>query len=717
MKKKAFTLVALSFLLSGCRLVSNNSQSTNPDKYLFVNNKPTTLSYHVGDALNLAGISILQVDGDHSSIIEDYVTNPKEGYIFLESDAGNKSISVDKTGYKSANFTVTVSNLPKLEIRNLPYKTEYEVGELFSSNGLSIYYGNKAFTKYNLSLEGKVFNQVGTFTCVVAIEGYYPVSFDVKVFNSKQLIIDSLPNKTTYTQGEEFDIAGLVVKDGKGNIVSDYSLSKENGDKFKYEGETTIIVSKTGYIDASFKVTVNKGAPIEDKNASVRIYYINDTHGSFVRTDNEAGMAYIGQYIMSSVANDMANGKYSIVLSGGDMFQGGFESNETYGDIMIDAMNIIGFDAMVLGNHEFDWGEECIPNFASKLNCPIISSNVFFADSGERPNYISPYVILERGDVKIGIIGAARENMGSSITGSISDKFRFPSPNSYIKSFSNELRKTYNCDLIIAAFHDEGFEDTSGSPVKYSDLTEVDAETGRKYVDAMFFAHDHKTKSGELNDVPYLEAGSNGKYLGIMEFDLHSDGYGYTASPKTRLYMHAPTYCTEENPEIAALADKYESVYGDPDEIVYTFKNYYSSDSFTSVVCQAMLWYVNNHQSEFDYTPVYFASHNTGGIRTNIQKGVFTKRDLIKAFPFDNALTIQTCNSTNIENMKNSSYYATAQTNDFAYDGNGLVKAVSIVYISEYRYASYYQQSYIKYNVTAKEALYTYLVNQIDPNL
>ena len=74
------------------------------------------------------------------------------------------------------------------------------------------------------------------------------------------------------------------------------------------------------------------------------------------------------------------------------MFQGGAESNITYGDIVIDAMNIIGFDAMAIGNHEFDWGEEVLSSMASKMDFPLLGFNVYYKDTLNRPSFLSPSI-------------------------------------------------------------------------------------------------------------------------------------------------------------------------------------------------------------------------------------------------------------------------------------------------------------------------------------
>ena len=135
----------------------------------------------------------------------------------------------------------------------------------------------------------------------------------------------------------------------------------------------------------------------------------------------------------------------------------------------------------------------------------------------------------------------------------------------------------------------------------------------------------------------------------------------------------------------------------------------------------AMYWFVNDNKSKFGGDTIYFASHNTGGVRAKVFSGAFTMKEFVKVFPFDNKLVIQTCNSTNIYRMSSSSYYRTYQASDIIYSG-GYTKAVTITYISEYRVqpdgSNSYQVSRVIYDsYTAKDALLAYLKEGIDPNL
>ncbi len=712
MKHKLFKAIPILslFVLSSCSLFKT-------EQILMVNKKPTQLSFNTGQAFNIDGMEV--IDSISGKTVTNFVTSIEPGYIFQSSDAElKKSVEVSKSGFKSTSYLIDVYDLPALEISSLP-KTKYRVGDTFSLEGLIVTCGNEVIEDYTSSItDGTTLTKGGYHQVVISKTGYFPTNFRISVDGALSLKIKRLPTNIIYNQGDSFSTSGLEVVDQDNQPVTDYTLSINNGNKLKYASdEIPITVSKELYQSAKFNITVN---PVTNTDIvdirNLTIYYVNDTHGSFIRQEkansyqNEAGMAYIGKYFKTQKANDPNN---TLILSGGDMFQGGYESNVTYGKVMIDAMNNIGFDAMVLGNHEFDWGEEVLQDMVGRLNCPTISCNSFYS-TGESLDYIAPYTIIEKDNLKIGIIGGAIEGMGSSIDSEISTNFSFPSPNSYIKKYSTELRLSYNCDLIIAGFHDGGFEGYDGEPTKYSDLVATDPLTNSKYVDAMFFAHDHLGKNGTYQGVPYLEAWSNGRDYGVMTLNVASNGINYTVRNSFTNVVQAYNACKTEDAEIAAIPSHYAEEIGNPDEVIYTFKNDYTSDAFATVACKAMLWYVNNNQETFDNHYVYASCHNLGGVRSAVQRGDFTYRNLIEVFPFDNKLIITKCNQSNINRMFSHLSLRAYSNQEIVYT-NGYTKAVIITYIR--KYSGIKTSELASYPNTAKEALVSYLQNSGDDSL
>lgn len=714
MRKLKFSIIGIITSLFLCSCLSHAEEShVRASNALVIEHAPNKTLYDLGETFTSEGLSVIDLSGHE---VFDYTSSYTDGQELNQE--GDFNVYLTKRNYVSASYKITVKDMHHLVVKSEPIKVTYQVGDYFSTNGLEVTdeLGNEV-TDYNLSYRvGNILKTSGMMDILVSKTDYVSTSFQINVESDKQLVVKHMPNKTTYNVGDAFDSTGLVIGDNKGNNDLAYTLSIHDGSILKYTGSIPVQVNVEGYPQISFNITVkDSGGHVSGEDKTIDIYYMNDTHGSFSRNadDKEAGIAYISSYLKEHKTDT------TLVLSGGDMLQGGIESNATKGKIMIEAMNVMGFDAMALGNHEFDWGEETLIDTMNLANFPLLSCNTFYSyDKKTRPSWVTPYTVIEKSGVTIGIIGFARYNMGSSISGSIANNFYFPSPESYIKSYSTELRLSYNCDLVLAVGHEEGYEANSGDsyPTKFSGLTQNDSATGRKYVDGFMFAHDHYRKNGTYNGVPFMESACNAEYLGHMTFDLSSNGVGYQVTDTDVELINAYDNCLVEDKEVTDLVSKYADYIQDPEKVLINFKNEYTREEFTVITAHAMVWYVNKNKDIFKNVTVYLGTHNITGIRVyDIPRGPFTLRDLVEACPFDNALCIQNVTESQYNSLKRNSYYAYYEEGRPVYSNN-ITHAVTISYIAEY--SSKIQQSYVAYpDYTAKKALMEYLQSSEASNL
>jgi 2',3'-cyclic-nucleotide 2'-phosphodiesterase (5'-nucleotidase family) len=94
----------------------------------------------------------------------------------------------------------------------------------------------------------------------------------------------------------------------------------------------------------------------------------------------------------------------TILLSAGDMFQGTPVSNLFKGRSVVDVMNHLEFDAMAIGNHEFDWGIDSLKNFIANSRFPYLAANIRGARGRFLPG-VKPYIIIEKKNLGVAIIG------------------------------------------------------------------------------------------------------------------------------------------------------------------------------------------------------------------------------------------------------------------------------------------------------------------------
>lgn len=105
------------------------------------------------------------------------------------------------------------------------------------------------------------------------------------------------------------------------------------------------------------------------------------------------------------------NGWGFLLLEGGDIFQGTPTGEFSQGRAVIEFMNRMGYDAMTIGNHDLDRGPDLFKRLAGEASFPVLGANLVDSASGALPGYLRPYVIIERGGLKIGILGITIQSL------------------------------------------------------------------------------------------------------------------------------------------------------------------------------------------------------------------------------------------------------------------------------------------------------------------
>lgn len=243
---------------------------------------------------------------------------------------------------------------------------------------------------------------------------------------------------------------------------------------------------------------------------TLNIVSMNDTHGALIETHASAGLIKGASYI-ESVRKE--NKKGTILLSAGDMYQGTAVSNMEYGNTMIECMNALEFDAMAVGNHEFDWGEQIIKNHHDgnkengEADYPYLACNIFYNNGTDqtsddtRVDWCKDYVIIERKDVKVGVIGWIGEECVDDIAEPIIKDFAFHSPLPLLKEYAKKLRGEEGCDLIIAVGHQGS--DLNNSIMKLPEESRINL---------IINGHTHTYYTNDKG-IPSIQSGSSLEYI------------------------------------------------------------------------------------------------------------------------------------------------------------------------------------------------------------
>lgn len=407
---------------------------------------------------------------------------------------------------------------------------------------------------------------------------------------------------------------------------------------------------------------------------TLNFYALNDFHGAFLYDEEakQAGLSKIGNFLIEQKTIDPEN---TFIISSGDMFQGGAESNITKGTVVIEAMNEIGFDSMTIGNHEFDWGESTLISMKEQMNFPLLGINVFYEDENggnteNRPSYLAPSTIVKKEGIKVGIIGSIMPNIDNSIIATIADDFYFDTSKKLIKEEANRLRNDENCDIVVLSAHD-------GQKSYYDDLT---------CLDAVFLGHEHEKMEGKYKSgIPYVQGQNYGTYLSHISLDLELENNHYKVVSSEVENIDTFSTFTENSTQIDNIYSKYEDdIAAIRDKVLYTFESDVSKSKFGSYIAESILNYAN---SETEVVSSLGCINSGGSVRDDVLAGEFTYGDLIKVYPFENTFCL-----IKIKPEDYSSYYSASGLYKSYYDNSTnkpFINNDSYTYIATIDYIAY----------------------------
>lgn len=138
----------------------------------------------------------------------------------------------------------------------------------------------------------------------------------------------------------------------------------------------------------------------------IHIFHSSDEHG-WLQPYQDSTSIWGGVANFYAGWRDSFNCDFSqdLFLSSGDNWAGPAISSWFDGEPTVELMNAMGYQASAAGNHEFDDGLELFAERAAQANYPYLSANIFWRDSGERPDFLQPWVMLSSRGVQIGVMG------------------------------------------------------------------------------------------------------------------------------------------------------------------------------------------------------------------------------------------------------------------------------------------------------------------------
>ena len=451
------------------------------------------------------------------------------------------------------------------------------------------------------------------------------------------------------------------------------------------------------------------GGPQADRSYRITIMHTNDHHGRFWKNaDGEYGMAARKTVIDSIRAEVAAAGGHSLLLDGGDVNTGVPESDLQDAVPDFKGMNLLGYDAMAVGNHEFDKPPVVLRMQRELARFPMLSANIY--SNGER--LFAPYKIFNLGGVRVAVMGLTTEDTQKMAHPENMKSLEFRSAIAEAAKLVPTLRA--QADVVIAATHMGHYENGNRGTQAPGDVEMARAVRGLDLVVGGHSQNPACMKAENVLDRAYVpgavcqpdrqngawivQAHEWGKYVGRADFEFRNGDFRllrYVLIPvnlkKTVRTADGKSsklpYTSEiaENAEMLAMLTPYQA-FGQEKLLVEVGSTDAKFDGDRdSVRSQPTALGVLIGRAMMDRTRADFAVVNAGGVRDSLPPGKLTYKDVLKVHPFGN--TIVTADLTGAEVLDylgavakmsaGSGAFAQFAGVSLSIDG-GLIKSVSI---------------------------------------
>lgn len=260
------------------------------------------------------------------------------------------------------------------------------------------------------------------------------------------------------------------------------------------------------------------------KEKQLVILHTNDTHSTIMPVNAllpdtmKAGRAGALRRI-AMLKEERGKNPDLLLFDSGDFFQGSAFYTLFKGDVEIGLMNRMGYDAVTIGNHEFDFGMEEMARVFRLATFPIVCANYDFTGT-PCEGLVKPYIIIKRNGIKIGVFGVSPK-----LEGLVSPKncvgVKYLDPAKVALETASMLKKEKKCDVVICLSH-LGWKSNRGEDDQYM-------IAGSRDIDLVLGGHTHsyfKTLKYEKNmdgkQVPVDQNGKHAVFVGKMVMTLHS---------------------------------------------------------------------------------------------------------------------------------------------------------------------------------------------------
>ena len=342
---------------------------------------------------------------------------------------------------------------------------------------------------------------------------------------------------------------------------------------------------------------------------------------------------------LASLIDDVrASEDISFLVDAGDIYTGAL-SKKTKGKLPFDLYNAMGYDALNIGNHEFEYNWEPLVEIIPRANFPVLNANIFIEKTGEL--IAQPYAVLEKSGVKIGLIGvmgidAFYNTMAPFHRTGLSIK----DPTETAQYWADKIRDSV--DMIVVLTHQNKTApmqtNKESDPSVQRGFDEDYAMAGKlRGVHAIYGGH---SDNGLMQPVVHPETGTiigltfgQGMHLGYTKFMINTDTNDVTFIDGYLIPVDSEKYKAKK--ETSKLIAEYRKQYPELSEVIASMKEasmrlYNNESTIGNLLTDIMRKAANSD----------IAFLNSGAIRADLNAGRVTLEQLINVYPFPDTLSI-----------------------------------------------------------------------------
>jgi 2',3'-cyclic-nucleotide 2'-phosphodiesterase/3'-nucleotidase len=358
----------------------------------------------------------------------------------------------------------------------------------------------------------------------------------------------------------------------------------------------------------------------------VRVLETTDFHGAMEPTTSAGGSRGGTTALASTVAALRAeNPEGTVLLDGGDAFQGTMISNLSFGRAVVEQMNRLGYTAMAIGNHEFDWSVDTLERRIDEMHFATLGANITDRN-GVRPRWARADTLVRRRGVRLAVFGLSYPGTPVTTHPRNVASLRFADDSTTAAAFPARLRAR-GADIVIGLGHIPGTIDSAS--VVAGSLARVAQVRG---VDAWLGGHSHTWVDGEVHGIPTLIPGSHGE--GVAVCDLVVDPVRHRVIERRHRLARVDPRLASSDSTIAALITRWgqdvERASQTPIGLcVSKLGNVRGGESLIgSLVADVMR----------SVTRSDVALQNNGGLRAELPEGPVTRGLIYQVIPFENSI-------------------------------------------------------------------------------